>query len=252
MPGVFRLTRPRGASESEMKRGASIRRKALVLLSRTIERIGEPFASLLLSMYFGEPQAGSDGKMYQIDAATRISPQQGMWIYDLCLACKPKFTLEIGFAYGFSTLYFLAAIKANGSGTHVAIDPFEMTAWNGIGLQLARTCGMASSFRFLDERSSLALSRFRHEQAKFEVIFIDGNHRFDDVLVDFTLAAEICGHGGIIILDDMWMASIRKVVAFIRSNREDFTQVPTTVENIAVFRKISNKLREWNHFVDFK
>jgi len=80
------------------------------------------FRSPLLSMYHGEPQLGTDGQLHTIDAVTRISPAQGMWLYDLCRVAKPKSTLEIGMAYGYSTLYFLAALANNQIGTHTAVS----------------------------------------------------------------------------------------------------------------------------------
>jgi hypothetical protein len=79
----------------------------------------QPFRSVLLSMYNGEPQVGSDGERHCLNG-TAIGPEQGMWLYDLCRETKPKATLEIGLAYGYSTAYFLAAIRENGVGHHTA------------------------------------------------------------------------------------------------------------------------------------
>ena len=49
---------------------------------------------------------GSDGKMYKLDGVSKIGPEEGMYIYELCRKINPQRTLEIGFAYGFSTLFF--------------------------------------------------------------------------------------------------------------------------------------------------
>jgi len=57
--------------------------------------------------------------------------------------------------------------------------------------------------------------------------------------------------GGCIILDDMWMPSIRRVVAFICWNRNDFKELKTPLSNIAAFRRIGEDTREWNHYVEF-
>src|SRR5713101_2937997 len=183
---------------------------------KTLAVLPERFAKALLSMYNSEPQIGSDGKTYNLDGATRISPTVGMWIYNLCRETKPESTFEIGLAYGFSTLYFLAAIHANGRGSHLAVDPFQENYWHGIGIERARFVGMTEAFQFANETSVMALTRCAREGIKFEIIFIDGNHRFDDVLIDFALAAPICTQGGYIILDDTWMPSIKRAVAFLR------------------------------------
>jgi predicted O-methyltransferase YrrM len=210
-----------------------------------------PFRSALLSMYNGEPQLGSDGERHNLDAKVHISGEQGMWLHNLCRETKAKTTLEIGLAYGYSTVYFLASIHENGFGHHTAVDPIQTTFWHGIGLCQPRSLGMSDSFGFIEEQSVPALVHFADRGKTFEVIFIDGNHRFDDVLVDFTLASELCSMEGCIVLDDMWMPSICRAVAFIRSNRKDFEELKTPVANIAAFRRIGEDARQWNHYVEF-
>jgi cephalosporin hydroxylase len=106
-------------------------------------------------------------------------------------------------------------------------------------------------FEFAQETSILALTRFAREQRKFGVIFIDGDHTFDGVLIDFSLASLLCDPGSYIILDDMWMPSIQKAVSFISSNRQDFTVVPNPVTSLAVFRRTDTDKRKWDHFVPF-
>jgi predicted O-methyltransferase YrrM len=83
-------------------------------------------------MYNGELQLGSEGERHSLDGKTYISREQGMWLYNLCREAKPKTSLEIGLAYGFSTLYFLAAIRENGVGHHTSVDPFQ-GHFHGIG-----------------------------------------------------------------------------------------------------------------------
>jgi predicted O-methyltransferase YrrM len=212
----------------------------------------EPIASALLSAYEGCPQIGLDGNSYELDKSTRISAEQGMWIYELCRRVRPERTLEIGLAYGFSTLFFFAAHQENGSGRHTAIDPLQCSSdFHGIGLQRARQFGMEESFRWIQEMSVVAVPALYKEGLRFEVIFIDGDHRFDSVLADFTLCDLICSDGGYVIFDDMWMPSIQKAVAFIDHNRPDYIKEKTPVSNISVYRKLGPDKRDWRHFVDF-
>lgn len=218
--------------------------------AEALSSLPQRFRSALLSMYNGDPQLGSDGEEHGLDGKVLISREQGMWLYNLCREGKPKATLEIGLAYGSSTVYFLAAIHENGGGCHTAVDPFQ-SYWHGIGGLQPQRLSMSDSFRIAEEKSATALVHFADRGEKFEVIFIDGNHRFDDALVDFTLSAELCPRGGCIILDDMWMPSIRRAVAFIRSNRNDFEEITTPVSNIAAFRRIGEDSREWHHYVEF-
>ena len=166
-------------------------------------------------------------------------------------------TLEVGLAYGFSTVYLLAALEHNGGGTHVAIDPYQATDWNGIGITTARQLVAQSttladeSMMLIEEMSHSALVDLERSRASFGLSFIDGYHRFDDVLVDFTLAARMCPIGGAIVLHDTWLDSIAAVASFLRTNRIDFVEVDTGCENLFAMRRVTDDERDWRHFVDF-
>lgn len=221
-----------------------------------LERLEDPFRSTLLSMYEGNPQSGVDGQVHCLDSTTQISPKQGMWLYDLCLSTRPEATLEIGMAYGFSSLFFLAAIAKNRHGQHTAIDPFQKSQWHGIGITLANehspTLAGRRAFHFIEERSDRAATDLAREKQYFDIVFVDGGHRYDDVLVDFYLYAQLIANGGYIIFDDMWMSSVMTVVEFIRTNRHDFREVVSPVANVCVFQKIAEDYRGWDEFSEFK
>jgi predicted O-methyltransferase YrrM len=210
-----------------------------------------PFRERLLSMYRGEPQLGLDGKHHAIDPRIKISPSQGMWIYELCLSVRPKATLEIGMCYGFSSLFFLAALAKNKSGHHTAVDPDVRKHWHGIGTTHVSALGMESVFRYIEEPSVRAGVDLTRESSNFDVILVDGSHRFDDAMSDFYLYAPLCGMGGRVIFDDMWMPSIQSAVAFVRTNRKDFVESPQPHENICVFTRVGQDVREWDHFQPF-
>jgi predicted O-methyltransferase YrrM len=225
-------------------------------LEELLKPLGPYFRTALLSMYRGEPQLGIDGQQHRIDNHTRISPSQGMWLYEFCLATGANSTLEIGMAYGYSTLFFLAAMASNGAGQHIAIDPYQRTDWQGIGLAHANASGIgtdpACGFRWIEDRSDRAATDLARSNSSFDLFFIDGFHRFDDVLVDFYLYAPLCKIGGHIVFDDLWLSSIQTATSFIRENRTDFAEQPIAgVPNVRVFQKVSADARPWSHFRSF-
>jgi cephalosporin hydroxylase len=158
-------------------------------------------------------------------------------------------------AYGFSTIFFLAAVAKNQSGYHVAIDLCQDLYGNGIGLAhanaLAPRLDTGSTFQLYEDRSDRIAIDLVRSKSSFDIIFIDGAHRFDDVLVDFYLYAQLCTVGSYIIFDDMWMSSVQTVVSFVRKNRSDFQEVPTAITNISVFQKVGEDTRNWDHFHQF-
>src|SRR5581483_5533871 len=183
-----------------------------------IAELPEPFPRLLLSLHKKDPQIGVDGATHQLDPSAGVRPEDGVFIYDLCRRLRPQRTLEVGFAEGFSTLYFLAAIKLNGVGSHIAIDPAETKDWHGIGLRKVQEARMEHHFRFMEAMSISALPAVASESLKFDVIFIDGDHRYDSQLVDFVLSDVVCQQNGFILFHDINMASTKKLVSFIARN----------------------------------
>jgi predicted O-methyltransferase YrrM len=216
-----------------------------------LSHLEEPFRSTLLSMYRNEAQEGLDQELHSIDPSLRIPPSQGMWLYKNCRNRGLRSVLEIGTCYGYSTLFILAAISKNTVGHLTSIDPTVRTAWHGIALRSIEKVGAGQYYRHIEDRSDRAGIDLAREGATFDLIFIDGNHRFDDVLTDFYLFAQLCEKGGQVVFDDMWMPSIRSVVSFVRANRTDFREAPSAERNIAVFEKVGEAPRDWNHFRPF-
>ncbi len=188
-------------------------------------------------------------EMLKIDEDTWVSPTQGSMLHHFASQPNVKRCLEIGFAYGFSTMYILEALRDKSDASHVAIDPHEDTYWKSVGLKLVKHLGY-NNFRWVKNYSIHELSRLIQHGSKFDLIYIDGNHRFDDILVDFYLSDQVLSVGGYLILDDMWMRSTRLVKQFIASNRA-YKEIPQNSANAVVFEKIADDSRQWNHFEEF-
>jgi len=216
-----------------------------------LDDLDTPFKSALLSMYHAVPQLGADGQQHSLDEKVKISPDEGMWLYEECRKSKPEKILEIGLGYGFSTLFFLAALAKNNFGHHTAIDPYQRSAWQGIGLATANALAPPGRFRFVEETSVRAAVELERESLAYDLIFIDGGHIFEQVLVDFFLYAKLCKIGGLVILDDMWMSGIKTVASFIRTNRKDFSEIPTPIPNLCVFQRVGKDERKWHEFRPF-
>lgn len=205
----------------------------------------------LNSMYNAEPQRGDDGQLHQIKAHVRIEREEGKYLYDLFIEKKPIPSLEIGLGYGFSTIHILSAIKDNGVGHHFVVDPYQRKGFNGIGLKNIEELGMSDLLTFYEEMSCIALPKMITLNKKFNIIYIDGDHRFDAAMVDFYLCDRLCSINGLILFHDTWMPSIRKLIAFIKTNFANYRQLQCPVYGIAVFEKIGNDQRDHEHFIDF-
>jgi predicted O-methyltransferase YrrM len=205
--------------------------------------------NVLHDMYGSKALFGTESpEPIPLDGITQISAQQGAAIHDFIRSHSIKKSLEIGFACGFSTVWILDALQSQ---PHIAIDPFEKTSWRGIGLAQVKRLGFECNFRWIEDYSIHALSDMIRQKESFDFIYIDGNHKFDDVLVDFYLSDQVLKCGGYIALDDMWMRSVRAVISFIQSNRA-YVPIPQPSQNMMVLQKQQNDNRDWTHFNPFE
>lgn len=147
-----------------------------------------------------------------------IKRPEGEAIYHLIRQAKPQATLEVGMAWGLSSLFICQALKDNGSGHHTAVDPYELSAYRGSGVHNVQQAGLGEYLTLLSESSHFALPRLVQEKRQFEVMFIDGSHLFDDAFVDFFYANRLLPVGGYLIVDDLWMPAVRKMLAFVLNN----------------------------------
>ena len=203
--------------------------------------------AILDDMYSSPTLDGIDGPV-EIDTVTRIDRRLGSELNRLVREAGAKRSLEVGLAYGFSTIWIMDALAEGGS--HIAIDPFQSSYWSGVGAAQARRLE-SRDFRLIEDYSIHALSDLIRAGERFDFIFIDGNHRFDDVLVDFYLADQLLAPGGIMALDDSWMPSIRTVANFVAANRA-YDPVAQCSPGMAAFRKLRDDDRDWRHFRPFE
>jgi predicted O-methyltransferase YrrM len=143
----------------------------------------------------------------------------GMTLYDLAMATRAERSLEIGMAFGLSSLFLCQAHRDKGSGVHTAIDPKEETTWKSIGLLNVERAGLGEFLEFHSGPSHEALPQLVASGKKFDLIFIDGMHLFDYAMVDFFFADLLLKEQGYLVLDDIWLPSIMKVLSFALRNR---------------------------------
>lgn len=192
----------------------------------------------------------------------------------LFLALRPERTLEVGLAFGASATLFLSLHQHLGrSGLrHHAVDPFQESDWGGCALLHLAAHGLDRMFRHHARESCQALPGLMETGESFGLIYIDGSHWFEDVMVDFHYAHRLLEMGGIVVFDDFSSPHVAKVVRFIRRNLADtYEELPPYVitsprharlktliagrlrkQQTAVFRKVAAPFRAWDKpLVDF-
>ena len=56
------------------------------------------------------------------------------------------------------------------------------------------------------------------EGRRFDLILVDGGHRFDDVFLDLVYADRLLEPGRVVVIDDLWMPAIRAATSYIERN----------------------------------
>jgi predicted O-methyltransferase YrrM len=163
--------------------------------------------SILDSIY--ETRQVEDDRGVRHPLHSEITPDEGVMIASLILDNEIDRTLEIGCAYGLSSLFICGALSSRPDARHTIIDPFQSTEWRGIGVANLRRAGYGF-FELIEETSEVALPRLFEQGRMFQFALIDGFHTFDHILVDFFLADRLLEVGGIVVFDDLHLPGVRK------------------------------------------
>jgi predicted O-methyltransferase YrrM len=191
-------------------------------------------ATFLARSYARGSVPDSGGSAIEL-APHSIERAQGEALRDLAISEGAERTIEIGLALGMSALFLCEAVLDRG-GRHVAIDPFQAESWNGAGLRTLREAGVEELVEVIEEESQLALPRLVAEGREFDFAFVDGDHRFEGVFLDLYFMTRLVKPGGLVVVDDMWMPSVRMAVAYVERNL-GLTLVPDALPNAFRWRK---------------
>lgn len=240
--------------------------------------------AVLEQIYRDRKATDLDGNVVDV-SISGVPTFDGEALHALVRAIKPAQSVETGFAYGLSTLFILDAMHENGSGHHTAIDPFEVSAFKGVGIANVQRAGFAERFTHIQDYSQDVLPRLLREGLRIDFAFIDGHHTFDQAFIDFYYCDKMMNDGGIVVFHDFSMPAVRKAVTFILRNlrytlhMDNFVRAlkphqhayhrarmmaryPTEPAswaysdiwaqcNFCVLRKLADDGRPWDHYVSF-
>src|SRR5262249_35973147 len=93
---------------------------------------------------------------------------------------------------------------------------------------------------FRQSYSALELPRLAEGNARFELVYVDGSHLFEDVFVDTYFVIRLLAEGGVVVFDDSSNPHVSKVLRFLRT-----TISPSRLAEIdlSVYRESQNSLR---------
>lgn len=208
----------------------------------------------------------------EVSLHSNIPREFSFAIYNFIKKEKPSLVIEIGMAFGVSTLSILTALKENGKGRLISIDPFQNDSmWKGLGLLNVKRAGFSHLHTLVEELDYLALPKFITEGHKVDFAYIDGWHTFDYALLDFFYLDKLLNENGVVTFNDCGWRSVHKVLKFLRTHRsykeievglsknyhgtsyfDSFIRFMQGRSNSdRYFRKLKNWEPNWDHFKKF-
>jgi predicted O-methyltransferase YrrM len=204
----------------------------------------------------GTAVARSDGTLHRL-FPLGIGAAEGQSLRDWVVREAASHTIEVGLGYAISALFICEGLLTNGAtnATHVALDPNQETRFANCGLQFLDEAGVSHLTEYLPTPSEIALPSFLAERRRFDLAFVDGNHRFDGVFLDLVYLGRLVRPGGIIFVDDYHLRSVARAVSFCTNNL-GWTVVETSTDEVghhwAVLRTAQPPVeRGFDHFVAF-
>jgi predicted O-methyltransferase YrrM len=133
----------------------------------------------------------------------------------------PTHAIEIGMAYGISTLYILdvLASAAVPDAALISVDPFQSTQWRAAGIENVNRFGFSGLHRLIEEPDYVALPHLLIEGERFQFAYVDGDHGLDHVILDLFYLDRLLDVGGVVGLNDVQLLSVKGAIEFLVTHR---------------------------------
>jgi predicted O-methyltransferase YrrM len=171
-----------------------------------------PAAAALEAIYRDREVLDRHGKHHRLHS--EITQDEGRLLASLIKQHHFTRTLEIGCAFGISSLFICDALSHTDAARHTIIDPGQHDYWQGIGVAQLERCGL-HNYDLIERPSEFALPELVERQRTFQFALIDGFHTFDHVLLDFFYVDRLLEPEGIVVFDDLQLPGIKKFARYV-------------------------------------
>ena len=155
-----------------------------------------------------------------IELHSGISPADQHALYSVVRRYKPEIIVEIGMAYGFSTLAILKGLEENGSGKLTSIDPNQTTEWQSIGLARVKEAGHHLRHTLIERPDYLALPGLLSQGIEIDFAYVDGWHTIDYVMLDIFYLDRMLRPEGVIGFNDCDKIAVRRAIKYLMTHRQ--------------------------------
>ena len=204
-------------------------------------------------------QGYAEGRNGRRTSLWPVAVQQpaGEFLRDLVIREGAKTTFETGLGLGLSTLFIVEGLLTRnpaGNISHTAVEPHP-EGFDFAGERIVIESGAVALTTIITADSTVALPQLLARNHRFDFAYIDGGHLFEFAFIDIFNALRLVRAGGLIVVDDHWMASVQTALGFFHANRSLQFELydPAGPGKRFVGLRVPNELdsRHWDHFVEF-
>jgi predicted O-methyltransferase YrrM len=110
-----------------------------------------------------------------------------------------------------------------------------------------------SALMHIINRSEWSLPEIAQKKQQFDLVLIDGNHGWPTVFVDFCYAYAILRRGGILVIDDLQVYSVKELARLMAADESRFSRVRDMGKTVAFSKNMDEEfLPEWTSYIQRK
>lgn len=107
-------------------------------------------------------------------------------LYETVRRARPRLVLEVGMAFGVSSLAILSALSdGDDQGKLISTDPVQSSVWKGCGRVAIARADLAERHELIEDYDYTALPQLLRSGVRVDFAYIDGWHTFDYTLLDW-------------------------------------------------------------------
>lgn len=161
-------------------------------------------------------------------------------LYKTALTYQPKTILELGTSLGISTLYFS---KASDFSKVITIEGCpNVAAWAKRNFQNSKANNIQ---QFVGEFDS-SLPKALKETGQLDLVFIDGNHRYQPTMDYFNLCLKQANENSIFIFDDIyWSDEMKRAWDELKEHPQVTQSIDLYQFGYVFFRKEFKEKQHW-------
>jgi predicted O-methyltransferase YrrM len=146
-------------------------------------------------------------------------------LYETVLRVRPAVVIEIGVAFGVSSLSILTALREiDQGGKLLSVDPMQTSVWKGCGLASIARAGLTNWHEMHEDFDYKVLPRLLESGKKMDFAYIDGWHTFDYAFLDWWYIDKMLRPGGIAAFNDCAWPAVDKAIRFVTTHRK-YTEI---------------------------